>query len=201
MCGLLTAAVVNGDCFKVRGALSLTVNRALFYGVGMKSVKFLLFSFLTLILFGCAGYRVGSTLPKAVQTVSLSIINKTEEPSIEVAVQKALRAEFQMDGRLEVRSPEVADTVLTVTLNKFDLEAIAFNRTKGSLADEYRMTLTASAVLRDAENNEVILENPEIRGEVEFPYVADLTSAKRGALPKAANDLARKVVSTTVTGW
>lgn len=167
----------------------------------MKSVKFLLFSVLALILSGCAGYRVGSTLPKAVRTVSLSIINKTDEPSIEVAVMKALRAELQMDGRLEVRSSEVADAALTVTLTKFDLEALAFNRTKGALAEEYRMTLTASAVLRDAESNEVILENPAVRGEAEFPYVADLTSVKRGALPEAAGDLARKVVSTTVTGW
>ncbi len=167
----------------------------------MKSVKFLLFPVLTLILSGCAGYRVGSTLPKDVQTVSLSIINKSDEPSIEVAVMKALRAELQMDGRLEVRSKEEADTALTVTLNKFDLDPLAFNRKEGSLAEEYRMTLTASAVLRDAESNEVILENPEIRGEAEFPYVADLTSVKRSALPEAAGDLARKVVSTTLTGW
>ncbi|HPR83471.1 MAG TPA: LptE family protein [Pontiellaceae bacterium] len=167
----------------------------------MKSAKFLLLPVLALILSGCAGYHVGSTLPKSVKTVSLSIVNKSDEPSIEVAVMKALRAELQMDGRLEVRSSETADAALTVTLTKFDLQALAFNRQKGALAEEYRMTLTASVVLRDAESHEVILENPEVRGEAEFPYVADLTSAKRSALPEAAGDLARKVVSTTMTGW
>lgn len=177
------------------------MNRALFYGVDMKSVKFLLFSVLALILSGCAGYRVGSTLPKSVQTVSLTIVNKTDEPSIEVAVKKALIAELQMDGRLEVRPLEEADAALTVTLTKFDLDALAFNRLQGSLAEEYRMTLTAKAVLSDAQTSEVILESPVVRGEAEFPYAADLTTTKREALPKAANDLARKVVSTVVTAW
>jgi outer membrane lipopolysaccharide assembly protein LptE/RlpB len=179
----------------------LTVNRALFYGVGMKFSKTILFPVLALMLSGCAGYRAGSTLPKSIRTVSLSIVNKTDEPSIEVAVMKALRAELQMDGRLEVRSQNEADAVLCVTLTRFDLDALAFNRRQGTRAEEYRMTLTASAVLSDAESKEVLQESPVVLGESEFPYVADLTSAKRSALPEAAGDLARKVVSATVTAW
>jgi outer membrane lipopolysaccharide assembly protein LptE/RlpB len=177
------------------------VNRALFYGVGMKSAKFLLLPVFALILSGCAGYRVGSTLDKSIKTVSLTIVNKTDEPSIEVAVMKALRAELQMDGRLEVRSQNEADVVLSVTLTKFDLEALAYVRHQDSLAAEYRLTVTASAVLSDAETGKVILENPAVRGESEFPYAADLTTTKRRGLPEAAGDLARKVVSTVVTAW
>jgi outer membrane lipopolysaccharide assembly protein LptE/RlpB len=167
----------------------------------MKSVKLLLIPVLALILSGCAGYHVGSTLPKSVQSVSLAIVNKTDEPSIEVAVKKALIAELQMDGRLEVRPLEEADATLTVTLTKFDLDALAFSRRQGSLAAEYRMTLTAKAVLSDAQTGEVILESPVVRGESEFPYAADLTTTKREGMPKAANDLARKVVSNVVTAW
>ena len=184
--------------------LSLTVNRALFYGVGMKSAKILLFSVLALILSGCAGYRVGSPLDKSIKTVSLTIVNKTDEPSIEVAVMKALRAELEMDGRLRVCPKGEADVVLSVTLNKFALEPLSYARVDkrpSSLTDEYRMTLTASAVLSKARTGEVILENPVVLGESEFPYVADLTSSKRGAMPKAAGDLARKVVSLVVTAW
>jgi len=167
----------------------------------MKSVKFLLFSFLALVLSGCAGYRVGSTLSKDIRTVGLAIENKTDEPSIEVAVMKALRAELQMNGRLLVRPQEEADSVLSVTLTKFELNPLAYDRLTGSLTEEYRMMLTAKAVLRDAESNEVLREIPVVLGESEFPYAADLTTTKRGALPKAADDLARKVVSQTVTGW
>lgn len=167
----------------------------------MKSAKFLLFPVLALILSSCAGYHVGSTLPKSVKTVYLEIENKTDEPSIEVAVQKALRAELQMDGRLEVRPKDVADAVLSVTLTGFSLDPLSYVRNQGALVAEYRMTLTAKAVLSDAQTGEVILENPVVLGEAEFPYAADLTSTKRSGMPKAANDLANKVVSATVTSW
>ncbi|MFA6174070.1 MAG: LPS assembly lipoprotein LptE [Kiritimatiellales bacterium] len=135
------------------------------------------------------------------KTVSLEITNKTDEPSIEVAVQKALRAELQMDGRLEVRSKEEADTVLSVTLTKFSLDPLSYVRNQGSLVAEYRVTLTCKAVLSDAQTGEVILETPVVLGDADFSFTADLTSAKRAALPLAASDLARKVVSATVTAW
>jgi len=167
----------------------------------MKSLNRLLLSSLCLLLAGCAGYQVGSTLPDDVQTVSLRVKNQTDEPSIEVAVMKALRAEVQMDGRLQIAEPEQGDVVLTVTLNRYDLDAIAFDRRRGSLAREYRMVLNASSVLTDAESGEVIVESPELLGESEFPYGADLTSAKLAALPATADDLARKVVSLVTTAW
>lgn len=177
------------------------MNRALFYGVGMKSVKLLLVPAFALMLFGCAGYRVGSALDPAIKTVSLSVVNKTDEPSIEVAVMKALRAELQMDGRLEVCSAEEADAVLSVTLKNFTLDALSFNRKQGSLAEEYRVIIKAAVVFSNAESGEVILESPGLQGEAEFPYVGDLTSGKRAVMSKAAQDLARKIVSTMTTGW
>lgn len=167
----------------------------------MKSVKLLAVPFLAFLLSGCAGYRTGSTLDPSIQTVSLSVVNKTDEPSIEVDVMKALRAEVQMDGRLAVRSPEDADASITVTLKNFNLHPLAFNRRHGSLAEEYRMTLMASVVFANSETGEVIHENPQVTGDGEFPFAADLTATKRGAMPEAAADLARKVISLTVNGW
>lgn len=181
--------------------LSLTVNRALFYGTGMKSAKLLLFPALALMLSGCAGYRVGSTLPESIRTVSLSIVNETDEPSIEVQVMHSLRAGLQQDGRLDVCSQNDADAVLNVKLTRYSLIPLAYDRVRGTLAREYRLTLTASAVLYDTKTGAVILESPVLKGDSEFPYADDLTTAKLGALPAAADDLARKVVSTTVTAW
>jgi hypothetical protein len=167
----------------------------------MKRLNIFLLPVLALLFAGCAGYQVGSTLPESVQSVSLSVVNRTDEPSLEVAVMKALRAEVQMDGRLRLALPGQGDAVLKVTLNSYNLRALAFDRRRGSLAEEYRMVLTASSVLTSADSGEVIFENPELLGESEFPYAADLTTAKFGALPGAATDLARKVVSLVTTAW
>jgi outer membrane lipopolysaccharide assembly protein LptE/RlpB len=167
----------------------------------MKPLKILLLSVLTLLFSGCAGYQLGSTLPENIQSVSLKVVNKTDEPSLEVAVMKALREEVQMDGRLKLASPGEGDAVLEVTLTGYSQDALAFNRRHGSRAEEYRMTLRASSILSDTRAGEVILENPELIGEAEFQYTADLTTAKMGALPQAAGDLARKVVSLVTTAW
>jgi len=167
----------------------------------MKILNGLLLSLFCFILAGCAGYRVGSTLPENVQSISLSVVNRTDEPSIEVDVMKALRAEVQRDGRLKLALPGEADAALEVTLNRYALNALAFDRRHGSRPEEYRMVLSAASVLSYTDSGEVIVESPELLGESEFPYAADLTSAKLGALPVAAADLARKAVSLITTAW
>ena len=156
---------------------------------------------LSFLFSGCTGYQLGSNLPKSIQTVSLTIENQTEEPSIEVQTMTSMRAEVQMDGRLVLRSESDADAVLKVTLTDYQLRALAYDREHGTLAREYRVTLRASAVLYDAETGDVIREIPSVMGESEFPYAADLTSGKRAALPTAADDLARKVISMTIAAW
>lgn len=167
----------------------------------MNIIKFFFLSVVAVTLAGCSGYQVGSTLPENVQSVSLVVVNRTDEPSVEVEVMKALRAEVQMDGRLQLAKPGEGDAVLKVTLRRFRLDPIAFDRRKGTLAREYRMVLESSSVLYNPESDEVILESPELLGESEFPYGADLTTAKLGALPGAAADLARKAVSVVTTAW
>ena len=175
------------------------MSRELFYGVAMKNLLSLVA--LSLLLTGCAGYQLGSNLPEEIQTVSLSIVNDTDEPSIEVQTMKSMRAEVQMDGRLALRSESDADAVLKVTLTGYSLNALAYDRDHGTLAREYRVVLSGSAVLYDAKTGDVIREIPRVVGESEFPYAADLTSGKRAALPGAADDLARKVVSQTIAAW
>ncbi len=140
-------------------------------------------------------------MPKDVQMVYINVQNQTDEPSIEVAVMKALRAEIQVDGRLTLASREDADVMLNVTLTGYDLQALAYDKTHDTLAREYRVTLTGDSVLLNAETQEVIVESPALQGDDEFPYTTDLTSAKRGALPGAARDFARKAVSLFTTAW
>jgi len=156
---------------------------------------------LSFLFAGCTGYQLGSNLPESIQTVALIVENKTEEPSIEVQTMKSMRAEVQMDGRLALRSEQDADAVLKVTLVDYSINSLAYDREHGTLAREYRVTLTASAVLYDAATGDVIRETPRVRGDSEFPYAADLTSGKRAALPTAADDLARKVISMTIAAW
>jgi len=167
----------------------------------MKFAKTLPLLALALLFAGCAGYQYRSNLPESIQTVSLTVENKSGEPSIEVQTMKSLRAEVQMDGRLALRSQSDADAVLKVKLTNYKLNALAYDREHGTLAREYRVVLIASAVLYDAKTGDVLREIPSVVGDSEFPYAGDLTSGKRAARPGAADDLARKVISMTIAAW
>ncbi len=156
---------------------------------------------LSLLFAGCTGYQLGSNLPESIQTVSLTVENQTEEPSIEVQTMKSMRAEVQVDGRLALRSENEADAVLKVTLTEYDIKALAYDQEHGTLAREYRVTLSALAVLYDAQTGDVLREIPHVGGETDFQHENDLTSGKRAALSAAADDLARKVVSMTIAAW
>jgi hypothetical protein len=165
-------------------------------------IKHAFFLLIPALLFtGCTGYQVGSPLPDSIRTVSVLVENETDEPSIEVQVMKSLRAELQMDGRLALAAEETADAVLKVTLTNYRLNAVAFDQRRGTMAREYRLDLAGRAVFYDAETGAVLQETPMLRGESDIPYGGDLTSAKLSGLPAAADDLARKAVSTTVTAW
>jgi len=156
---------------------------------------------LCLIFTGCTGYQVGTNLPESIQTISITIENQSDEPSIEVQTMKSLRVEVQMDGQLMLRPESAADVALKVTLKNHTLHALAYDDNHGTLAREYRVVLTATAVLYDAETGVVIREIPNVQGESEFPYESDLTSGKRTALSSAADDLARQVISMTLSAW
>jgi hypothetical protein len=175
----------------------------LFYGVAMKI--FLPFLALSLILTGCTGYQLGSTLPEGVESVFIKVENKTDEPSIEVAVMKAIRSEIQMDGSLRLADAADADATLLVSLNNFYLRAVAYDADRGDLAKEYQMVITASFILYkgdDAEDRDnLIIQSPSLRGDEDFSYASDLTTAKLGVLPDTADDLARQIVSMITSAW
>ena len=168
------------------------------------SWKYLAPAALALFLFtGCAGYRLGTTLPADIQTVHVPIIkNNTDEPAVESTITQAILVELQKDGALKVVREELADAILDVELNGYELSPVGF-RGSGSptTANEYRIQLTAAIVLTRRATGEVVAESPRVRGDSTFPFRSDLTTAKRQNLPEAADDLAQKIVSQVVEAW
>lgn len=155
------------------------------------------------LLPGCAGYRLGSMLPDDIKSVYIpTFVNKTKEPLVEVeTTQKALE-EFQRDGSLEVAaSAESADAVLEATVVYYGLDPLSYRRDKRTATREYRLNLVASIVMKRTSDGSVVVENPRVFGESTFELVGDLTSAKIQALPKAAEDLAHKIVEQVVEVW
>jgi hypothetical protein len=151
---------------------------------------------------GCAGYRLGSMLPTDIASVYVpTVVNKTAEPLIEIDVTQAIIQNIQQDGSLRVVSAEEADTILTVELTGYELEAVAFRKDVRAAANQYRINLTANMVLRRTSDESVVAESPRVAGSAVFDVLGDLSSSKLTGNPDAADDLATRIVQRIVEYW
>ncbi len=169
----------------------------------MKRTALLLITALALLAgAGCAQYRLGSMLPADIHTVYMpTCVNQTTEPLIEQDVTRAILSQIQMDGSLRVVPEENADTVLTINLTKFWLDPVAYKSGDSSTANQYRMSIRASFVLRRRVDNSVVAESPSVTGWYDFDFTGDMTSSKSIALRPAAEDLGRRIVNKIVQYW
>ena len=151
---------------------------------------------------GCAGYNLGNTLPPGITSISIPVfINDTREPGLETIVTGATIQEFQKDGSVKVLQKSQANSLLEVKIKKYEMEPLRYRTDQTITANEYRLTLTADVILRKLPSNEIIVNTPGVFGFTTFTVLADLPSARRQALPKAAADLGQRIVKCVVEYW
>ena len=157
---------------------------------------------LLLLSAGCVGYRLGSMLPADIRTVHVpTCVNESTEPLVEQDVTQAILAQVQMDGSLRVAGADTADTILDITLLRFWLDPVSYVSGESSTANQYRMSIRASFVLRRRADNSVVVDSPGITGWYDFDFAGDMTSSKAVALRPAAEDLGRRIINRIVQYW
>lgn len=158
---------------------------------------------LSFALSGCvSGYRLGSTLPPDIKSVHVPIVNnQTDEPLLADEVTRAVLAQVQRDGSLDIESPEAADAILRVTVTDFRLEPLGFEATDRRRVDEYRLRLIANAELVRTSSGNTLARAGDLQGRSDFELTGDLTSGKRLGTPGAAEDLARRIVAAVTEAW
>lgn len=150
----------------------------------------------------CVHYRLGSMLPADIKTVAVPTVkNNTDEPFLEQDATSAIIGQIQMDGSLKVVGEDQADTILDVVLTRFWLDPVSYVSGSASTANEYRMYLAASIVLRRRADKSIVLETPSVIGWSDFDFTGDLTSSKAIALRPTADDLGRRIVNELVQFW
>ncbi|MDP6524395.1 MAG: LptE family protein [Kiritimatiellia bacterium] len=151
-------------------------------------------------LTGCAGYRLGSTLPKNLRSISVAtFVNEAGEPLLETETTSAAIREFQKDGTLQVVG-DSADLILKVTLSDYSLQPIRYDRDREKRTNEYRMIIRAKIECRVAKSGEILVSK-NVAGDTTFSLVGSLSVAKRDALPATAADLAHDIVESIVEVW
>lgn len=150
---------------------------------------------------GCAGYRLGSTLPPEIQLVHVpTFVNDTTEPQIEGEVTQAVIREIQKDGTLTVVGADEADAILNVTLTKYALEPLVSDKDNPKSTREYRMRIWAKVSFIETKNGQPLVQRT-VQGKSTFDFDGDLGASKVSALPKTATDLAHNIVECVVEYW
>ena len=126
---------------------------------------------LAMIAIGC-GYRLagtGTNVPATARTVSIALFkNRSQEKSLDVALQGAIEEEFRRRGTLEV-VPDQGDLVLSGSILRFWSNPIAFNGTL--VATQFQSNLLVSLKLTERATGRVLYDNPALQESTDFGAV------------------------------
>ncbi len=152
---------------------------------------------------GCAGYRLGSSLPRNVRRIHVPMFeNRSSEPLIEADLTREVVNAIQRDATFEVMRPDQpADAELKVAIQQFLLTPVGYVAGRHGRADTYRLTVIASYQLVQRGTGKVLSQHARVHGDTIAPVVGDLTSSKLAALPTAAQELARDIVDKITETW
>lgn len=159
---------------------------------------------LAFVLSGCAGYHVGPATPAYLRQIHSIAVptfrNETLTPRIEVLVTGTVIKQFQQDGTFRITNEGNADAVLKgeiVTVGRSPARSVRGNvleTTEFNLVLRVRYTLVG----RDGKP----LSGPsEAGGGISFFVGDDVNADERQALPLAAEELAKNLVSQLSEGW
>lgn len=148
---------------------------------------------------GC-GYQIGALKVGEHQKIAVhAFTNKTGLPGLETITTNAVIKQLKIDGTYEVVADRSsADVVIEGDLISYSRDALSFSST--DVTNEYRGTLAAKLVLKDAKTDKVIWTIPRVEGEALFPRAGDQAENERNAYPALTNDLSKYIVEKIIYG-
>ena len=159
---------------------------------------------LVFLLGGCAGYQLGPATPgylRQVHSIAVpTFTNTTLVPRIEVLVTSTVIKQFQQDGTFKIANADVADATLKgeiVGVNRSPARSVRGNVLSTT---EFNLNVTVKYTLTGRDGT--VLGSPgAVSGSTSFFVGSDVSTDERQALPLAAEELARHLVSQLSEGW
>ena len=159
---------------------------------------------LVFLLGGCAGYQLGPATPgylRQVHSIAVpTFTNTTLVPRIEVLVTSTVIKQFQQDGTFKIVNADVADATLKgeiVGVNRSPARSVRGNVLSTT---EFNLNVTVKYTLTGRDGT--VLGSPgAVSGSTSFFVGSDVSTDERQALPLAAEELARHLVSQLSEGW
>jgi hypothetical protein len=160
----------------------------------------------SLLLSGCAGYKLGPTNGAVAREKSVQITpfsDQTLQPRVTDAFAQQLRKELQRDGTYTLATRNDGDIILSGAIIRYQRYEVSFASNDILTVRDFRLVLSARVTARERSTGKVIFERGDSNPVSGFTLIrvgSDLTSAERQAMPLLAQDLARNVTALLVDG-
>ena len=158
---------------------------------------------LALLFEGCAGYQLGPATPaylRQVHTLAVPTFgNNTVVPRIEVLVTNTVIKQFQQDGTFRIVTADAADAILKAEIGGVNRSPARSVRGNVLSTTEFNLGMTVKYTVlgRDGKT----LGAGTVGGSTSFFVGSDVSTDERQAMPLAAEELARHLVSQLSEGW
>ena len=168
----------------------------------MKFLHGVLYVLMFALLLSSCGYHLvgyGSALPSHIRTIAIPVFkNASFEPNIHRDATDAVRRAFVSDSRLRVVNTNKADLLMRGTLTDYQLRAVSFSA--ADAVEEYIVRLGVQVESYDRVKKKIFFKQ---KFTTQWDYrvtssVVDSESARFTALKEAYDDLADRLVSTTM---
>ncbi len=172
----------------------------------MKRLFLLCLALASFLPAGC-GYRFspgGESIDPGIRRVYIDIFeNKTTQPYVENYFRNAFADQFRRVSRFTLaESKGVADASVRGSINLITMSSLSY--TKSDFATEDRITITASIIFQDR-NNEIVWRNDSLSGYQDYIIDPGNSAAteqnRRTALQKLSADLAERAFRYIMSGF
>ncbi|MGC8830726.1 MAG: LPS assembly lipoprotein LptE [Verrucomicrobiia bacterium] len=157
---------------------------------------------LTVLMCGCAGYRLGPVAGIQAGEKSVQVnpfINQTIEPRLGEAVTSAVRKRIQTDGTYRLNTGGTGDIIVNGVIIEFIRSPASFQPRDIISVRDYYLEMKAEITAIERSTGKVIIKRT-VTGKTTVNVGNDLVSGERQAVPLLAEDIARKTVSLLAEG-
>ncbi len=151
---------------------------------------------LALMIAGCGTYRWTSRVPEELRTVAVPVFeNQTMSAELGPMISQWTLREFQREGTFKIRRTGDSSIEVQGIITKASRRGVAFDRSYGLRASEYRYIVEAKVSIINKKTGKVLQENRPYIAETTFlTQSGDLLTGERNAAARIAQDMARQIV-------
>ncbi len=163
------------------------------------------------LLQSCRGYKIGEIKHPQIDSIAIAPVkNATSRAKLSIDLQAGLRMAIQGDGTYKLKDAKVSDCIVHAKIIKGITQGVGTSYRSGDKEDNdssnfgttmYKYLIDIEYTVLIPGRNRPLIETTVVTGESRFTALADIEQARALAAKRAANDVAKKIISNITEAW